>query len=178
MTESAPLMRRSIAMSGQSLEEQRNIEMKVNLATASAIALVMSIGAAAAQQSTTAPLPPASQTSAMAEFMVAVPAGAVTVTNWYKQNVYDMGGVKIGDVSDVLISPADGKISAVIVGVGGFLGMGQKDVGVSFGSVKHGLKDGKVHLTINTTKAALSSAHGLKYDGNTSTWILANAAAK
>jgi sporulation protein YlmC with PRC-barrel domain len=37
---------------------------------------------------------------------------------------------KIGDVSDVLFSK-DGKVEAYIIGVGGFLGIGQKDIALA-----------------------------------------------
>jgi sporulation protein YlmC with PRC-barrel domain len=63
-----------------------------------------------------------------------VPGQSVTVTDWYKQSVYDVSNSKIGDVRDVLLS-ADGKVSAVIVGVGGFLGMGEKNVAVPFDAI-------------------------------------------
>lgn len=43
-------------------------------------------------------------------------------------------GKKVGDVSDVLIDH-DGRAVAVVIGVGGFLGLGQKDVAVPFASV-------------------------------------------
>jgi hypothetical protein len=55
-----------------------------------------------------------------------VPAGT-TVTNFYKQNVYDPSDTKIGHVDDVLID-TDGRVTAMIIAVGGFLGMGEKDV--------------------------------------------------
>jgi sporulation protein YlmC with PRC-barrel domain len=92
-----------------------------------------------------------------------------TVTDWYKQSVYDLSDNKIGEVMDVLLSP-DGKVSALIIGVGGFLGMGEKDVAVPFSAVKHTSKDGKVYLTLDTSKDALKAAPGLKYDRSTTTW--------
>jgi len=48
-------------------------------------------------------------------------AGGTTVTNFYKQNVYDPSDNKIGDVDDVLIDK-EGHVTAMIIGVGGFLG--------------------------------------------------------
>ena len=71
---------------------------------------------------------------------------------------------------DVLLSQ-DGRVSALIVGVGGFLGMGEKDVAVPFDAVKYTVKDGKAYLTLDTTKDALKAAAGLKYDRNTTTWV-------
>ena len=45
--------------------------------------------------------------------------------------VYGPENASIGNVNDVLIAN-DGKIDAVVIGVGGFLGVGEKDVAVSF----------------------------------------------
>src|ERR1700758_5545362 len=85
-----------------------------------------------------------------------MPAGT-TVTNFYKQNVYDPSDNKIGDVDDVLIDK-EGKVTAMIIAVGGFLGMGEKDVAVPFSSVRASEKNNKWYLVLNTTKDALKSA--------------------
>lgn len=50
-------------------------------------------------------------------------------------NVYDNNKAKIGDVSELIVN-RDGKIEAVVVGVGGFLGMGQHDVAIPFEQVQ------------------------------------------
>jgi len=105
-----------------------------------------------------------------ARVISSVPAQSVTVTDWYKQSVYDPSNAKIGEVKDVLLTP-DGKVSALIIGVGGFLAMGEKDVAVAFDSVKHTTKDGKAYLALDTTKDALKAAPGLKYDRSTTTWV-------
>jgi sporulation protein YlmC with PRC-barrel domain len=105
-----------------------------------------------------------------AQIMSSVPAQSVTVTDWYKQSVYDPSNSKIGEIKDVLLSK-DGKVSALVTGVGGFLGMGEKDVAVPFDAVKHTVKDGKAYLTLDTTKDALKAAPGLKYDRHTTTWV-------
>ena len=72
-----------------------------------------------------------------------MPTGT-TVTNFYKQNVYDADN-KIGDVDDVLIDK-EGKVTAMIIAVGGFLGMGEKDVAVPFSSVRASEKNNKWYL--------------------------------
>jgi sporulation protein YlmC with PRC-barrel domain len=119
-----------------------------------------------------APMPNSSASnSASPNLMTTIPANSVTVTEWYKQNVYDSNNSKIGDINDVLVSQNDGKITAVIVGVGGFLGMGEKNVAVSFNSVQRTMKDNKEYLTLNTTKDALKSAAGYKYDRTKMTWL-------
>ena len=104
------------------------------------------------------------------QIMTSVPAQSVTVTDWYKQSVYDPANSKIGEIMDVLLA-ADGKVKALIIGVGGFLGMGEKDVAVPFSAVKHTVKDGKVYLTLDATKDALKAVPGLKYDRATTSWV-------
>lgn len=76
----------------------------------------------------------------------------------------------IGEIMDVLVS-SDGKIDALIVGVGGFVGAGEKDVAVNFDAVKKTTKNDKVYLTMNASKDALKSAPGFKYDSQKTTWV-------
>jgi sporulation protein YlmC with PRC-barrel domain len=45
-------------------------------------------------------------------------SAGTTVTNFYKQNVYDPSDNKIGEVDDVLIDK-EGRVTALIIGVGG-----------------------------------------------------------
>jgi len=107
---------------------------------------------------------------AAGELMTNVPIGSLTVTDWYKQSVYDASNSKIGQIMDVLVSP-DGKVDTLIVGVGGFLGAGEKDVAVSFNAVQKTVKDNKIYLTMNTTKDALRAAPGFRYDRQQTTWV-------
>jgi sporulation protein YlmC with PRC-barrel domain len=106
-----------------------------------------------------------------AQIMTSIAADSVTVTHWYKQNVYDPSDNKIGEIMDVLVD-RQGKANALIIGVGGFLGMGEKDVAVPFNAVQATTKDNnKWYLVMNSTKDALKSAKGFKYDRNAMTWI-------
>src|SRR5215212_1859318 len=50
-------------------------------------------------------------------------------------NIYGQNNEKIGDVNEVLID-RKGNADAIVVGVGGFLGMGEKDVGLPFSAVE------------------------------------------
>lgn len=49
--------------------------------------------------------------------------------------VYSPSGDNIGDVNDLVVSE-DGKVSMVVIGVGGFLGMGEKNVGVEMSRLR------------------------------------------
>ena len=102
--------------------------------------------------------------------MTDVPPNSMPVTNFYKQNVYDPGNNKIGEVDDVLVG-ADGKINALVIGVGGFLGIGEKHVIVPFSAVKADRKDNKWQLVMNSTKDDLKAAPGFKYDRTNTVWV-------
>jgi PRC-barrel domain len=115
---------------------------------------------------------PTAMTSAMSDeaLMTTMPGDAVTVTDWYKQNVYDPSENKIGEIVDVLVNK-NGQVSAVIISVGGFLGMDAKDVAAPFKAIHATMKDNKWWLIMNTTKDALKSAPGYKYDKTSTTWV-------
>ena len=105
-----------------------------------------------------------------AEKMTAEPGDSVSVTEYYKQNVYDTSDNTIGEVSDVLLDK-DGHVTAVILSVGGFLGLGAKYVSVPFNALRITEKDGKRYLVMDATKEALTSAPGYKYDNTTKKWV-------
>ena len=50
-------------------------------------------------------------------------------------NVYNSNNEKIGDIAE-LINDASGKVNIVVIGVGGFLGVGESNVGVPWNQVK------------------------------------------
>jgi sporulation protein YlmC with PRC-barrel domain len=104
------------------------------------------------------------------QLLTSVPTSSMTVTDWYKQDVYDQQNNKIGEVMDVLVNKS-GQVDAAIVGVGGFLGAGEKDVAVSFDAIKATKKNDKVYLTMDTSKDALKKAPGFKYDSDKTTWV-------
>ena len=50
-------------------------------------------------------------------------------------NVYNQQNQKVGDINEVILDHS-GKVSGVVIGVGGFLGMGEHDVLISFDQIK------------------------------------------
>lgn len=137
--------------------------MSNKLAIAATVLATM-VGAANAQQTTTG-----AATPVQGQVLNTLPANSTTVTNYYKQNVYDPSNTKIGEIADVLVSK-DGKVEAFIVSVGGFLGIGEKDVAVPFSAVRASEKNGSWYLTMDATKDSLKAAHGYKYDRAKATW--------
>jgi sporulation protein YlmC with PRC-barrel domain len=102
--------------------------------------------------------------------MTAAPSESWTVSNYYKQDVYDPKESKIGKIDDVLVDKG-GKVTGLVVGVGGFLGAGEKDVIVPFTAVKSEKKNDKWWLTLDETKDSLKGAPGFKYDKASTTWV-------
>src|SRR6476660_7336602 len=50
-------------------------------------------------------------------------------------DVYNEANEKLGDVNELILDK-DGKVSAVVIGVGGFLGMGEHDIAVTMDKLK------------------------------------------
>src|SRR5262249_48173278 len=82
------------------------------------------LAAACLMTATAALAQPATTDKGNAQVLKAIPPESTTVTNYYKQDVYDPNNAKIGDIKDVLIDH-EGKIAVLIIGAGGFLGMGE-----------------------------------------------------
>ena len=98
-----------------------------------------------------------------APFMVTLPGNTIPVSEYYKEDVYDSHDSKIGDIKDVLLDKS-GHVAAVILGVGGFLGIDEKDVAVPFSDIRVTEKDSKRYLVMDTTKDALQGAKGYTYE--------------
>ena len=138
--------------------------MLYKLVIAAAVATTVTAAAFAQQTITTGAAIPITT-----QVLTTLPQGVTTVTNYYKQNVYDPSDAKIGQISDVLLNK-EGKVDAFMIAVGGFLGVGEKDVAVPFDAVHGTEKNGKWYLTMNATKDALKNARGYKFDRAKSTW--------
>ena len=131
-----------------------------NLASAAVVALLLAVPFGFT--------PASSATNEQA--ITSLPSGAIPISDYYNQSVYDNQDNKVGDVSDLLVDK-DGRIGAAIVGVGGFLGAGEKNVAVPFNALKLTEKNGKRYLVMDTTKEALNSAPGYTFDRSTKQWV-------
>lgn len=129
----------------------------------SAAMLALLFGTAAVAQQ-----PPS--TSSPARPLTSLPQDGTPVGNYYRQNVYDPADNKIGEVSDLLVEK-DGRVAAAIVSVGGFLGIGEKDVAVPFNALHLSQKNQKWYLVMNADKDALKSAPGFKRDKTQDRWV-------
>ena len=92
------------------------------------------IAAPALAQTSTAPVSSASTSSATGE-QSASAAGLWQGSKLVGLNVYDQQNQKIGSIVQLMVDK-EGKIDSVVIGVGGFLGMGERDVAVKFSDLK------------------------------------------
>jgi len=78
-------------------------------------------------------------------------------------NVTNMANETVGEINDLVLDK-DGKIVAVVVGVGGFLGIGEREVALDYKSlnIKYDpnamTNAGATTIQVNTTKDSLKSA--------------------
>lgn len=118
--------------------------LKTHLTAGIAAAALMT-GAALAQTtpapaggSSTAPAPTQTQSATMpsgGQFMTLMPANMMRASKLMGVDVYGSDNQKIGDIDEVIVD-RDGKINSVVVGIGGFLGIGQKDVAIPYDQVQ------------------------------------------
>jgi sporulation protein YlmC with PRC-barrel domain len=78
-------------------------------------------------------------------------------TNVVGQSVYGTNGEKVGDINNLLFDNK-GMVVAAVIGVGGFLGIGEKDVGVPFSAIKWQKNRDRDEMHIDATKDQLKSA--------------------
>ena len=72
--------------------------------------------------------------------------------------VHNLQKEKIGEVDDLVID-GDGKVVAAIIGIGGFLGMGEKDVAINIRAIRMNQDEkGKTLLVLDISKDALKAA--------------------
>ena len=78
-------------------------------------------------------------------------------------NITNQANETVGEITDLAFK--NDKIAAMILSVGGFLGMGERYVAVAPSSVnvKYDEKNNKWMATMNTTKDALKAAPEFKY---------------
>jgi sporulation protein YlmC with PRC-barrel domain len=120
--------------------------------------------------------PALAQTSPPAGSATAPPAGSTAAPaqmnagNWMTQeqpgqwraskleglDIYNQNNEKIGDISELLVD-SSGKIQAVVVGVGGFLGIGERDVAIPFDQIKL-VNEPRVVATTATTPGGPTTA--------------------
>ncbi|MFZ2008238.1 MAG: PRC-barrel domain-containing protein [Stellaceae bacterium] len=118
----------------------------------SALALMIAAAAPAAYAQTMAPQSPPS-TSRTTHSSFTTDRGELRASQLIGSTVYDVQNQNIGSVKDIVLD-RDGKVSAVVIDIGAFLGVGGKKVAVALND----LKTTNDRLTLAQTKSQLQSA--------------------
>ncbi len=71
-------------------------------------------------------------------------------------SVFDINDKRVGEIGELVMSD-DGMLQDAIIDVGGFLGLGEKPVAVSFQSLQVLRGDGDVRVYVDTTEEALEA---------------------
>jgi sporulation protein YlmC with PRC-barrel domain len=135
--------------------------LKKLMITTASLALLTSAAIAQAPDQTR-PAPPAATTS-KAQVITEQKPDQLLASKLKGTDVVGTNDEKIGDVNDVLFEK-DGKVLAYVVGVGGFLGIGSKDVALSpqsFQIMPAGDR-GSMKLKLAMTKDELKTAAEFK----------------
>jgi len=133
---------------------------------------------AAALLSTTAlaqSSPPAGSAAPAAKQMDPVAIQSTAQGKWRASkliglNVYNANNEKIGDINE-LITDSSGKIDIVVIGAGGFVGIGEHNVGIPFSQVKF------VNEPVRTSSTATGTAPRTTGTGTATTTTTTTASA-
>lgn len=80
--------------------------------------------------------------------------------------VVNKDGQTVGTIDDLIISTGN-QVEGVILSVGGFLGVGQKQIGVRIGALKVATADGKTTVTLAGATKEMLGAVGAYQRGGT-----------
>lgn len=137
--------------------------MKRILATASAMAFVLAVPGLVLAQERAPNAPSATEASpsrpAGSDTMAPIPGTGTAEVKGNKligADVKNPANEKIGDVSEVLVT-TDGKVNAVIVSVGGFLGVGDRKVVMPWEQLRFSSEGSDLVVMTNTTREALKT---------------------
>ena len=89
------------------------------------------------------------------------PGHALLVTEYLGRPVYGPEKQKIGTISNMLVD-ISGRVIGFVIEVGGFLGIGSKEVAISFEAVIPVREDGQDLFLVEMNKAQLTAAPAFK----------------
>ncbi len=130
----------------------------------------------ATSPSTTSPSATTANKPAMDKSVDVTPKSAPAGVNYYSKTdgawraskligvkVMNAAGEVVGDINEIVLD-SSGKATAAVIGVGGFLGLGEHEVAVAFDSLKVARDgNGRATVMLNVTKESLKAAPQWKW---------------
>jgi sporulation protein YlmC with PRC-barrel domain len=99
--------------------------------------------------------------SANQGYISSAPANGMQASDLIGAEVKTTGNENVGPVEDLIIDQ-NGQIAAIVVSVGGFLGMGEKNVAIGWDQVTASRTADEQELRVNLTRGELGSAPEFK----------------
>jgi len=143
----------------------------IRMTGASMAALTLALGVSGAMAQTTPPRPAPTAPSANAEAtkvpvtgqIVVQDANTILAKDLIGQTVYTVDkSTKIGSISDLILSKDAKNVEGFVIGVGGFLGLGEKSVALKMDRLQMTHDQEGVHLTMDMKKEELANAPSFK----------------
>jgi hypothetical protein len=133
-------------------------------ASATALALTLGLTAAAAQQQVSPPaVQPEAPRTPVADQIVTQPENSILARDLIGQTVNAPDNTKIGSISDLVLSKDGRTVEGFVIGVGGFLGIGERSVALKMDRLKIAPKaEGGVELVSDLKKDELANAPAFK----------------
>lgn len=92
--------------------------------------------------------------------------GDTAISKLIGASVYNTGNEHIGEIEDLIIS-SNGAVTTVVIGVGGFLGIGEKKVAMPFASLRQEKGDNNLlKVVVPETRESLKAHPDFKYAAN------------
>jgi sporulation protein YlmC with PRC-barrel domain len=113
---------------------------------------------------TLAPAQPQGNTAAgtAASGATSIPAGHIRAEQLMERDVYSTDNVEIGEVEDLIIDPAQGRITMVVIELENRLDLTQKHVAVTMDRLR--VVPGERRVTINMASGDIRSLPGINLD--------------
>jgi hypothetical protein len=129
-----------------------------------ALALTLGLSAHALAQGTPpAPPAPAPKTPVAGQIMIQEAGTVLASKDLIGQTVYAPDDARIGSISDLIVTKDGKNVQGFIIGVGGFLGIGERSVALSMDKLKiSAATDGSTKLTMDMKKDELANAPAFK----------------
>jgi hypothetical protein len=99
--------------------------------------------------------------SAKGLYITEQPGNVLLATEYIGRPVQGPEGQRVGSVSNLLVD-STGRITGVVIEVGGFLGLRAKEVALTFEALYPVVEDGREMLVIELTKDQLTAAPAFK----------------
>jgi sporulation protein YlmC with PRC-barrel domain len=89
----------------------------------------------------------------------------------FNRAIYDVRGLFVGNVADVVYSADDGEAALLIAGVGSLRGGRSKDIALDPKALRKAVREHRHVLVADTSREALQASAAVRFDAASASWI-------